>query len=144
MSYGPLALILVYTIHQSNLHVCTRFQFCYTHSSWEKCDKKFSLMEICKTYQGIHSKSYRPFAWFKYTLYNSPLSMCVPSFKFIGFIAPEKSVMKIFHLWQIVKLIKGFNSKSNGLLAMIMIYTSAHCPCVYPYSSWENVTKIFH
>ena len=26
--------------------------------------------------------------------------MCVPSFNFIAFVAPQKSVMKTFHLWQ--------------------------------------------
>ena len=31
--YVPLALILVYTIHQSTVNVCTRFQLCDPYSS---------------------------------------------------------------------------------------------------------------
>ena len=52
-SYGSLALIQVYTIHQPTVHVCSRFQLCNTYSSWEKCDKNFSLMSNYKTYQGV-------------------------------------------------------------------------------------------
>ena len=35
------SLILVYTIHLYNVHMCTKFQPSRPHSSWEKCDKKF-------------------------------------------------------------------------------------------------------
>ena len=43
-------LILVYTIHQPFVHMCTKFQ-CYSfHSSGEICDEKFSLMVNYKTY----------------------------------------------------------------------------------------------
>ena len=49
-SYRPLVLILIYTIHQPFVHVCTKFQ-CYSfHSSWEIFYEKFSLMVNWRTY----------------------------------------------------------------------------------------------
>ena len=50
--------------------------------------------------------------------------MCVhvPCFNYIVFIVPEKSLMIFFHLWQIVKSIKGFYPKSYGPLALILVY----------------------
>ena len=35
------SLIPVYTIYMPTVHVCTKFQSSTSHSSWEKCDKKF-------------------------------------------------------------------------------------------------------
>ena len=78
--------------------------------------------------------------------------MCVPSLNFIAFIAPEKSVMKIFHLWQTVKPIKGFNSKTYGPMALILVHTihrlSVHvCTRLQfcnPTVLEKSVTKIFH
>ena len=51
-SYRPLALILVYTIHQPTVHVCIKSQLYSFHNSWEiyNDNKMFSLMVYCKTY----------------------------------------------------------------------------------------------
>ena len=40
----------------------------------------------------------RAAAWFPYTRYTHPVSMCVPSFNLLGLTVPEKSVTKNFHL----------------------------------------------
>ena len=40
------SLILVYTIHLPTVHVCTKFQPSRPHSSWEKCDEKFSFQRL--------------------------------------------------------------------------------------------------
>ena len=59
------------------------------------------------------------------------MSICVPSFNLTAFIAPEKSIMKISHLWQIVKPIKGFDYEVWALGPDSGIHnTSAHCPFV--------------
>ena len=39
----------------------------------------------------------RAAAWFPYTRYTHPVSMCVPSFNLLGLTVPEKSVTKNFH-----------------------------------------------
>ena len=134
LSYGPLALILVYTDALTHSPCVNQVSILLPLQFLRKVRQKIlRLMEICKTYQGINSKVKGPWrfsmAWFWYTLYNSPLSIGVPSFSFRAFVAPEKSVIKIF-LWQIVKPIKGFNSKSYGLLAPILVYT-IHQPTVH-------------
>ena len=43
----------------------------------------------------------RAAAWFWYTWYIHPFSMCVPSFNLVGLTVPEKSVMKNFHVWKL-------------------------------------------
>ena len=40
------SLIQVYTIHLPTVHVCTKFQSSRPHSSWEKCDEKFSFQRV--------------------------------------------------------------------------------------------------
>ena len=49
-SYGPLALKLVYKMHQPTVHVCNKFNFITLTVSWEKCDEKFSLMALILVY----------------------------------------------------------------------------------------------
>ena len=81
-SYRPLVLILVYTIHQPFVHVCTKFQ-CYSfHNSWEIRDEKFSLMVNCRTYH-VTPRVMGLCPGFLYTPYINPLGMCVPSYNFV-------------------------------------------------------------
>ena len=40
------SLILIYMIHLPTLHVCTKFQSSRSHSSREKCDKKFQCWKL--------------------------------------------------------------------------------------------------
>ena len=47
--------------------------------------------------------------------------------------------MKFFHLWQIVKPIKGFNFKSYRLLALFLVYT-IYQPTVHPVPGFNFVT----
>ena len=46
MNKGISCMILVYTIHQPLVHVCTNFQLCRLHSSREKCDENFYLKAL--------------------------------------------------------------------------------------------------
>ena len=40
------SLIPVQTIHQPNIHICTKFQSSRPHSSWEKSDKNFNVWKL--------------------------------------------------------------------------------------------------
>ena len=61
-SYRPLALILITTIQQSTVHVCTKFQLYSFRSSWEICnDFFFHLWKIVKPVKGNNSKNW---PWF--------------------------------------------------------------------------------
>ena len=51
-SYGPLAPILVYTMHPVIVHVDTSFQLSSFHSSWEICYKNFQEWQNLKAYEG--------------------------------------------------------------------------------------------
>ena len=95
-SYGPLALIQVYTIHQPTVHVCTRFQ--HVFQILRKMQLKvFIYGELTNLSRDVSPKVIGPWPWFWYTRYLSPLSMRVPSFNLIAFTVPEKSVSKNFH-----------------------------------------------
>ena len=94
-SYRPLVLILIYTIHQPFVHVCTKFQ-CYSfHSSWEICYEKFSLMVNCRTYHVTH-RVIGLCPRFRCTPYINPMGMCVPNYNFVTLTVLEKSATKIY------------------------------------------------
>ena len=59
-SYGPLAPIPVYTIHQVIVHVYTSFQLSSFHSSWEICYENFQEWQNLKTYHGTELRVMGP------------------------------------------------------------------------------------
>ena len=142
-----LRKLSVYTIHPPIVHMGIRFQPSRPHSSWERCDKNILMFE---NWRERKMKKYRnkyaaAAVWFWYTRYIQPLSMCAPSFNFLGLTVPEKSVMKtlIFEYWR--KKIKEWISSSS----LILVYT-IHPPTVHvctkfqpsrPHSSWEQCDK---
>ena len=93
----------------------------------------------------------RAAAWFRYTRYICPLSMCVPSFNLLGLTVPEKSVTKSFNVW---KLEGKKNEEIQGQISsssLIPVYT-IHPPNVHmctksqpyrPHSSWEKCDENF-
>ena len=102
-------------------------------------------VDVCTKFQ------YAAAAWFRYTRYTYPLSMCVPSFNFLGLTVPEKNVMKKFNVW---KLERKKNEEIKGRISissLTFVYTK-HSPTVNvctkfqlcrPYSSWEKCDDNF-
>ena len=92
------SLNLVYMIHLPTVHWCTNFQSSRPHSSLEKCDEKFQSWKLERKKNEETKGQIRGAAWFWYTWYICPLSMCIPSFNLLGLIVPEKSVTKNFNV----------------------------------------------
>ena len=90
------SLIPLYTIHPLFVHVCTKFQHSTCRPVWQT---------FWALWTGVKEKwikgRIRAAAWFWYTRYIYPLSMCVPSLNFIGHTIPAKIETKFFNIWKL-------------------------------------------
>ena len=143
----------VYTTHPPIVHVGITFQSSRPHRSWESCDTNILMFENWRErkMRKIKDKYAAAAAWFWYTRYIHPLSMCASSFNFLCLTVPEKSVKKILILeyWRKKKeKIKGWISSSS----LILVYT-IHPPTVHVgtkfqpsrlHSSWEKCGENFN
>ena len=93
----------------------------------------------------------RAAAWFQYTRYIHPFSMCVTSFNLPGLTVPEESVTKNFLVWKLErkknKGIKGQISRSSLILVHKIHLSIVHVCTMFqpskPHSSWEKCEEKF-
>ena len=109
-----------YTRYILPFSTCNKCQPSRPHSSWEKCDEKFSCLKIGEKEKWKIKGQIRAAAWLQYTRHISPLSMCVPSFNLLGLTGHEKSVTKTFNVWKLERKkneeIKGWICRSSLIL----------------------------
>ena len=123
-----ISMIPIYTIHPPIFHVCNKFEPSRPHSSWEKCDEKFSCLKIQEKEKWKIKGQISSTAWFQYTRYICPLFTCVPSFNLLGLTVLEKSVTKNFN---VRKLERKKNEEIKGWIyaeAAWFRYTRYSCP----------------
>ena len=139
-------------IHDTSAHCVLSFNLLGLTVSEKSVTKNYNARKLERKKNEEIKGQIRAAAWFWYTLYICPLSMCVQSFNLLGLIVPEKSVTKIFNVWKLERKknekIKGMNKSSS----MIPVYT-IHPPIVHvcnkfqpsrPHSSGEKCDEHFH
>ena len=141
MSYRPLSQ---YTQYINPLSMCVPgFKIITLTVLEKKATKIFHKWRIAKPIKGCNSKSYMPLALILvYTILQTTF-MCVPSFNYIAFIVPKKSVMNFFHLRQIVKPYQGIYLQELWALAPDSSKhdISTHWVCVYQVSTLTVLEK---
>ena len=130
------SLILIYTIHPPMVHVCTKFQLCRPHSSWEKCDKN-NVWKLERKIKGQISSSLIPV----YTIHTPTVHLCTKFQPTRPHSSWEKCAEKFLMLenWKEKWRNKGMNS--------IHPLTGHVCTKFHPssnHSSWEKSDKNFH